>query len=176
VEGGIGDSHALASEQFANLGEPDAPLQPPPDHVALLGTHGPAIPSRTAPDGMERQQHVAHLVVADRIPVHAQAGRCRRLQIPPHGLRIQSELGGHPFLRETLAPESEHFLEFDHRDLAKHRVPPGLGRSPAQETSTVPSSEGGKVLKNSPHKGGKVLKNFSPEGGKVLQKSSGKGP
>ena len=121
VERGIRDPHALAGEQLANLGEADAARQPPPDRLALLGTQGPAIPARASPGGMECQQHVAHLLVTDRITVRVQAGRRRRLQISPHGLRIQPELGGHPFLREALAPESEYFLEFDHRDLAKHR-------------------------------------------------------
>jgi hypothetical protein len=85
-------------------------------------------------------------------------------------------LGSHPLLREALAPESEYFLEFDHRDLAKHRCLLVWDAAPAQETSIARSGEGGKVLKNPTPKGGKVLKNFSPEGGKVLKKSSGKGP
>jgi hypothetical protein len=69
---------------------------------------------------MERQQDLAHLLVTDRIPVRSQAGRRRRFQIPAHRLRIQPDLGGHPLLWEALSPESEYFLQFDHRDLAKH--------------------------------------------------------
>ena len=36
-------------------------------------------------------------------------------------IKIVRTAGSHPFLREALAPESESFFEFDHRDLAKHR-------------------------------------------------------
>src|SRR5207249_242985 len=104
-----------------------------------------------------------------------QAGRRRRLQIPPHRLRIQPDLGRHPFLRQSLAPKSEIFLEFDHRDLAKHQCL--LGWAAAQPRRLIArSGEGERVLKNPAPKGGKVLKNLSSEGGKVLTKSSGKGP
>src|SRR5438477_8464296 len=48
---------------------------------------------------LERPQHVAHLLVTDRVTVRVQAGRLRRLQIAPDRLRIQPELGGHRFFR-----------------------------------------------------------------------------
>ena len=69
---------------------------------------------------MQGQQRVAQLLVADGSGVGPQARRSRGGEIPTHRFGIQSELGGDSFLREPLAPQSEYFFEFDHRDVAKH--------------------------------------------------------
>ena len=133
---------ALPDEQLANLGEAEAVAQPALDRRALLDTPRPAVAARAPAGRMQREQHLADLLVADRRR-HADAGGRGGLEIPPDGLRIEPELGGDPLLRQALAAKPQDFSDFDHRDLAIHPRLLAPGRGPEPETSIARSGERG---------------------------------
>jgi hypothetical protein len=142
MERGIRDVDALADEEFANLGEAQAVAEPALDDSALLDTPRPAVTAWAAAGGVQREQHLAHLLVAHRRR-HADARRLRGRQIPPDGFGIEPELGGDAFLRQALASESQDLSDFDHRDLAIHPRLLVPGCSPEPETSIARSGERG---------------------------------
>jgi hypothetical protein len=77
VERGIRDLDALPDEQLPNLGEPDTVTEPALDRGPLLETTGPAVASRSPASGMQREQDLTDLLVADRRR-HADASRSPR--------------------------------------------------------------------------------------------------
>jgi hypothetical protein len=105
VQRGIRDLDPLPEEEFANLGEAQAVAEPPRDRRALLDTAGPTIASRSPAGGMQREQNLTDLVVAD-CGRHADTGGRGRLQIASNGFRIEPELGGDSLLRQALPPVS----------------------------------------------------------------------
>jgi hypothetical protein len=142
VERGVGDLDTVADEQLADLREPHTVTEPALDRRTLLKTARPAVTARPTARGVQREQDLPHLLVADRRPHADTGGGCRR-EIPPYGLRIQSELGGDAFLRKALAAEPQDLFDFDHRDLAIHPRLLVPGPSPELETDIARSGERG---------------------------------
>ena len=116
----IGDPDALAPEQFANLRQPEPIGQPAPNRLSLRLTLRPPVTARASANRLQREQHLADLVVADGRAVCPQTRCDGDAEIPPDGLGIEPELRGKPFRRHALAPQAQHFLDFKHRDLAIH--------------------------------------------------------
>ena len=142
----------------------------------MLAAERPPVAARPTTGGLERQEDLADVLVADRRRHRHATGR-RGRQIPAHRLRIEAELGGDSVLRQARAAEPKHFSDFDQRDLAIQPRLLAWGTRPRTgDLYRAVRRKGGKVLKNSRRKGGKLLKNLSPKGGMVLKKSSGKGP
>jgi hypothetical protein len=112
---------------------------------------------------MERQEHVTHLLVTDRITVRVEAGRRRGLQISPHGLRVQPELGGHPFLRTPL-PHS--------RSTSLSSIIVTSRNIDASWSGMLPST--GDVYR-AVRRGGKGFEKPGPEGGKGFEKLQSRG-
>jgi hypothetical protein len=106
IQRGIGDRHALPPKQFANLGQPEPVGEPAANRLALRLTLGPAVTARASANGLQREQHIAHLVIRDRLTVSAQPRRGRRAEIPADGLGIEPQLRSEPFRRHARAPES----------------------------------------------------------------------
>jgi len=102
VQRGTRDLDALPHRQLANLGESETVAEPALDHRALLNTPHPPIATLSAPSGMQREEHLTDVLVADR-GAHLDAGSRGRLKIAADGLRIEPELGGDALLRQARA-------------------------------------------------------------------------
>ena len=76
--------------------------EPALDRPALLDAAAPAVAARPPSGRMQREQHVAHLLVGDR-RAHGDAGALGRLEIASDRLRIESHLRGDALLRQSLA-------------------------------------------------------------------------
>jgi hypothetical protein len=142
VQRGIRNRDPLPNEEFANLGEAEAVAEPPLDRGPLLETPRPAVAARAPTGGMQREQDLTDLLIADRRR-HTDAGGRGGREIPADGFRIEPKLGGDPLLRQALASEPKDFPDFDHGDLAIHPRLLVPGRGPGPETSIARSGERG---------------------------------
>jgi len=100
VQRGIRNLDPLPHQQLADLGETEAVPEPPLDRRALLDTARPSVAARAPAGGMQREEHLPDLLVADRRR-HEDTGRRGCLQIAADGLRIEPELGGDSLLRQA---------------------------------------------------------------------------
>ncbi|MCA1563386.1 MAG: hypothetical protein LC804_25085 [Acidobacteria bacterium] len=163
VQRGIGDLDAVPDEQLPNLGEPDAVTEPALDRGPLLETARPAVATRSSTGGMQCEQDLTDLLVADHRRATDAGGRGRR-EIPADRFRIEPELGGDPLLRQALAAEPKDFPDFNHGDLAIH---PCL-LAPSAARSRRPLSRG-------QAKGEKGFETLAPQGGKRFEKPHARG-
>jgi hypothetical protein len=97
MERRIRDLDTLAHEQLPNLRQAQTVPEPPLDGGAMVRAEAPSVAARTTTGGMEREQDLSHLLIADG-GRHANAGMLRRAEIPAHRFWIEPELGGDPLL------------------------------------------------------------------------------
>jgi len=171
----VADRHALADEQFADLGEPQSVVQRPLDRRPVELTPTPAVATRTSAGRMQREKYVARLLVADRTGVDPHARRVGGGQIPTDGLGSNPSCAASRFFGRP-SPRSRSTSLSSIIVTSRYIHASWPGSKPRAGDLYRAIRRGGKVLKISLRKGGKVLKNLSPEGGKVLKNSSGKGP
>jgi hypothetical protein len=62
----VGDLDAVPDEELPNFGEADAVTEPALDHAPLLKIAGPAVAARSSAGGMQREQDLTDLLVADQ--------------------------------------------------------------------------------------------------------------
>jgi hypothetical protein len=111
-----------AMQQPANLGQANLLLDQSLDLGALGPARLPAIAVGALYARLQREHDGTDLLVGE-------LGRaCRKPRtlaggdVATHGLDVQRQLGGDPFLLRPTHPEEEHFFDLDHRDLAvRHR-------------------------------------------------------
>jgi hypothetical protein len=131
-----------AGEQLADFAQADALAQPPLNGVALGHAVAPGVASRTASARLERQQDIAKVLLGEhRAQLQSDAGPDS--DVVTHGLGIQPHLSGDALLGRPAHPQPQHFLDFEHRDLAIHPWPPPPAPQRAETGSVYARSSRG---------------------------------
>jgi transposase len=154
VQRSVGDHDVVATAQeLADLGEPHPLGEQGHEEDAVLLAQRPRVAAGALGGGGQGGEHGDEALLRERarslLPRQA-AGRAGP-EVAADGLGVESELPGDRLLAEPSQPQPQHFLDFQHRDLAIGH-PPLLGRGVVAQRSR--GRQGGKGAEKPQLQGG----------------------